>query len=116
MSFTIGPKDPREDLAGFKTYATKMGDLDPAKVEATIGGVIHGKGKRRGKNLEESDVKTGQTERGRESFGFWSHQWTREKDALVPIRPRETVHHCWLLQLCCKPCNIRGGLLCQKLK
>ncbi|GAQ86846.1 hypothetical protein KFL_003150110 [Klebsormidium nitens] len=42
MSFTIGPKDPAEDLAAFKTYATKMGDLDPAKVEATIGGVIHG--------------------------------------------------------------------------
>lgn len=42
VSFTIGPKDPAEDLAGFKTYATKMGDLDPAKVEATIGGVIHG--------------------------------------------------------------------------
>ncbi|GAQ92516.1 hypothetical protein KFL_010370020 [Klebsormidium nitens] len=42
VSFTIGPKDPREDLEGFKTYATKLGDLPPEKVEATIGGVIHG--------------------------------------------------------------------------
>lgn len=42
VNFTIGPKDPREDLAGFKTYATKLGDLPPEKVEATIGGVIHG--------------------------------------------------------------------------
>lgn len=42
VSFTIGPKSPQEDLEGFKTYATKLGDLEPSKVADTIGGVIHG--------------------------------------------------------------------------
>jgi hypothetical protein len=48
VSFTIGPKSPQEDLEGFKTYATKLSDLEPSKVADTIGGVIHGEQKAEG--------------------------------------------------------------------